>query len=74
MSLIHKVFKYGKGQKLRLDDIYDYQNLTGDWWDFDGVEGGEDIIITKDIDVDIIIQKIGLEIKGKIEWRIMKEI
>ena len=45
--------KYKKGQKLVLDYIYDIQGLAGgNWWE-PVVEGGEEIIIVKDVEIVI---------------------
>ena len=53
------VFK--KGQKLHLDDVYHIQGLgyatVGHWWEHDGeYEDDDNIIITKDIEIQITIK------------------
>jgi hypothetical protein len=56
-------YKFTKGTKLRLDDIYFIQALGQDWWEFipskgtDGKETiGEDIIITRDVEINISVK------------------
>ena len=49
-------YKFKKGQEIRLDTIYDIQALGGgDWWKpINEEKGGEDVIITKTIEITII--------------------
>ena len=55
-SIINETLKFRKGDKYHLDDIYTYQGLgSGDWWEpID--EDGEEILITKNIDIIIQIR------------------
>ena len=50
---------YKTGQKLHLDDIYHISGIgmdsVGEWWEADD-EDGEEITITKDIDITITIK------------------
>ena len=58
-----QTYTWTRGQKLQLDDIYDVSGLgpqgeVDGWWQFDkdgAGEGGEDILITKDITITVII-------------------
>jgi len=57
-----EVYRFRKGQKLRLDAIYFIQAIGKGWWDYanpveDGDAPGEDIIITKNIKITIIIEE-----------------
>jgi hypothetical protein len=57
-----EIYKFRKGQKLRLDTIYFIQAIGKDWWDYAkpaaaGEAPGEDIIITKDIKITIVIEE-----------------
>ena len=52
------VFK--EGQKLRLDDIYDFHGIgnetIGYWWENYGGYADDDIVITRDIEIQITIK------------------
>lgn len=56
-------YKYKKGQKLHLDDIYLIQGLgDGKWWDAsdphsNDTEQGEKVTIIEDIEITITIKK-----------------
>jgi len=53
------IYKFKRGQEIRLDNIYDIQALAGgDWWEHTDAEGlSESIIITKDIEIIISSKK-----------------
>ena len=47
-------YKFTKGQRLHLDDIYFIQGLAGgNWWEPDDKEGSDSITITKDVKIRI---------------------
>jgi len=49
-------YEFRKGQRLRLDQIYIIQGLAnGDWWEKDGDDLSEDIIIIRSIKIEIKI-------------------
>lgn len=56
-------YKFKKGDLVRLDDIYEIQALAGgDWWerapDAKDPDSGEDLIITKDVEIRISWEKV----------------
>jgi hypothetical protein len=63
MKTIIEKYKYKKGQKLHLDQIYIIQGLgSNDWWESlisgsNTKSPSDDIIITKDIEIEIKITK-----------------
>lgn len=53
-----EVYQFKKGEKLSLDDIYMIQGLgDADWWIPIERTSGEEVIITKDIKIEIKITK-----------------
>lgn len=55
VKMKQKIFKFKKGQLLCLDDIYDFQAIPvghANWWK-SIEEGGDEIIILKDIEIII---------------------
>jgi hypothetical protein len=49
-------YVFRKGQRLWLDQIYIIQGLAnGDWWEKEGDDFSEDIIITRSIKIEIKI-------------------
>ena len=57
MATTTETYKFRKGEKKRLDDIYFIQGLGGnDWWDHVGGVESEDIIITKNITITVIVK------------------
>lgn len=53
-------YKFRKGQKLHLDEIYDIQGLghevVGKWWEPDDGNGGEEVTITKDVEFTVTVR------------------
>ena len=51
-----QIFKYKKGQKLHLDQIYNISGvLETDWWEHIDEDGcGDEVLITKDVKITII--------------------
>lgn len=53
-----EIYQFKKGEKLDLDSIYMIQGLGGtDWWKFIEDTDREEVIITKDIKIEIKINK-----------------
>jgi len=51
-------YKFKKGERLHLDDIYNVQGIGGnDWWDHEDGEESCEIIITRDVHFEITIYK-----------------
>ena len=71
--MVTVTLRYDRGQKLRLDDIYHYQDIGSlRWWEPVTGDGGEEIVITKDVDISHT-EKATLEgVEGQINWRIRK--
>lgn len=64
MAKKEEVFRFKKGEILSLDKIYIIQGLGGgDWWEkVDGendyaTDVGEEVIITRDIEIKIIVKQ-----------------
>lgn len=65
MTTKKTVHKFTKGQILQLDQIYNIQGLAnGSWWEktgndvreFDNVDLGDEVIITKNITITISVE------------------
>ena len=54
-------FKFTKGQRIHLDDIYNIQGLgtdDGEWWESDK-DDGDELVVIQDIEIIITIIKNG---------------
>lgn len=59
MAKKQSTYRFKKGDKTHLGQIYDVQGLGGgDWWDHDRTDGedGDNIIITRDIKIAVIVE------------------
>lgn len=51
-------YKFKKGERYHLDDIYLIQGIGGnDWWTHDGEEYSDDIVITRNHEFTITFYK-----------------
>ena len=63
MKKTKETHKFKRGQKLHLDEIYEISGLAGgNWWTADDPydsegSGGEEVEITEDITIEVIVSR-----------------
>jgi len=61
MRTVRQKYKFKKGQKLHLDQIYMVQGLAvdiiGNWWEYEnGLEASNELVVTQNVEFEIIIK------------------
>ena len=72
--MVSRTMEYTRGQIIHLDDIYDFQVIGSlNWWEPINEEGGDRIIISRDIVITFHENKCKDGVEGQINWKIKEK-